>query len=608
MATTLQSIVLANLDVPGPDELHVRLDGGAWAELASPAIRFEPGGVASSDTFYGGFTVGAWKRLADVPTLQLRLEGEGALQLRIGLHRLGQSSVWLDDCRVVFQEDGVFVRAIAAWPALADGMLFVQLRALGPAVLRAAAFETTATAPNDPRLGIVITHFNRQAQVQPAIRRIARTLLARPELAGRITLTVVDNSRNLALEPLPGVTVIPNRNLGGTGGFVRGLLALQDGGRASHALFMDDDASCEVESIARTLALLSFAREPRLAVAGALLREMAPWELLEKGARFDGRVVPLHPGLDVRRVVDCLLAERTVERADYGAWWFFAFPLAEVRRFPFPFFVRGDDVSFGLANRFEIATLNGVACLGEDFSTKHGPLTAYLDARYHLVHALLAPERTGSRIVWIASRLFVKALTAYQYASARAVTLAVRHVLLGPRFFRENLDLQHVRREIAAWQPDEKLGPIDLGSAALRGGRRDGRESALRRFARLVTLQGFLLPGFLLRDRTTVQPKHFHGRASAVFRYRSVLYVHEPSGTGFLARYDRRRFFSELRGFAREGVALLRRLPALRRAYAEGAEELTSSAFWRGVYTEDGETPVTTPAEPRVRAAEAVAT
>ena len=57
----------------------------------------------------------------------------------------------------------------------------------------------------------------------------------RPELAGRITLTVVDNSRNLGLEPLPGVTVLPNRNLGGTGGFVRGLLQLIDGGEASHA-------------------------------------------------------------------------------------------------------------------------------------------------------------------------------------------------------------------------------------------------------------------------------------------------------------------------------------------------------------------------------------
>lgn len=603
-ATTLHAIVFPNLDVPGPEELCLRLDGGAWAELAARTVRLPAGGVLSTDTFHSGFSVGAWKRLADVGALRLRLEGSGELQWRLGLHRPDQASLWLDDGRVAFDGDGdaaegaggTFVRTVDAWPRLADGMLFVHLRALRPSTLRGAAFETPAAAPNDVRLGLVVTHFERQAQVRPAIRRIAGSLLARPALGGRITLTVVDNSRNLGLEPLAGVDVIPNRNLGGTGGFVRGLLALVDGGRATHALFMDDDASCEVESIARTFALLSFARDPDLAVAGALLREAAPWELLEKGARFDGRVVPLHAGLDVRRVDDCLRAERGRETPDYGAWWFFAFPIARVRRYPFPFFVRGDDVAFGLANRFPIATLNGVACLGEDFSAKHGPLTAYLDARYHLVLALLAPEGAAARVGWVASRLFAKALSAYQYASARAVTLAVRHVLAGPAFFRDHLDLASVRREIAAWGAEEKLGPVDLAGLALRGGRRPGREPAWRRLARLVTLQGFLLPDALLRDRTTVHPKDFHGRASAVFRYRSVLYWHEASGTGFLARHDRRRFAAELGAFAREAGRLLRRLPALRRRYAEGAEALTSEAFWRGVYERERMAPPTPPA------------
>lgn len=32
-------------------------------------------------------------------------------------------------------------------------------------------------------------------------------------------------------------------------------------------------------------------------------------------------------------------------------------------------------------------------------------------------------------------------------------------------------------------------------------------------------LQGFLLPGFLIKNRTTVQEKAFHGRAAAVFRH-----------------------------------------------------------------------------------------
>ena len=123
-------------------------------------------------------------------------------------------------------------------------------------------------------------------------------------------------------------------------------------------------------------------------------------------------------------------------RPDYGAWWFFAFPIAAVRRFAFPFFVRGDDVSFGLDNGFDIVTLNGIACFGEEFSAKHGPLTAYLDARYHLVLALLARRGTAARVFWVGSRLFVKPLTSYLYSSARAVTSVNERSAKEPRSSR----------------------------------------------------------------------------------------------------------------------------------------------------------------------------
>ena len=595
-ATILQAAVFPNLELAAPEDLYVRLNDRAFAELRSRTVRFETGGILSSDTFFSGFTVGAWKRRASVASLDLRLEGEGEFVVRLGLHRLGQVSAWLDERRITLSGDAAVDWPIAAWPWLSDGLLFFHVRALAAGVVRGAAFVTRDAPVHDVRLGLVITHFNRQAQVLPAIARIRRALLDRPDLQGRLTLTVVDNSRNLALEPHAAVEHLPNRNLGGTGGFVRGLLSLIDGGRHTHALFMDDDASCETESIARTFALLRYAKEPRLAVAGALLREVAPWELLEKGARFEGMVRPLHAGLDVRRVDDLLVAERALARPDYGAWWFFAFPIAEVRQFPFPFFVRGDDIFFGLGNGFEIATLNGVACLGEDFSAKHGPVTAYLDARYHLVHALLAPRHSAKGIFWVGSRLFVKALTSYQYTSARAVTLAMRHVLAGPEFFREHLDMQAVRAEIGTWSPSEKLVPIDRSALPVKGARRH-RESAARRLVRLLTLQGFLLPGFLIRDRMTVQDKGFHGRASAVFRYRKVLYEHAQSGTGFVAEFDRPRFFAALSEFLRVWAALFSRLEPLRRAYQRGAREMTTIEFWRSVYAQPAATPAV-PARP----------
>jgi len=581
---TLQSLVLPNLDVHADAEMYVRHNEKAWASLATPALHFEAGGVVSTDTFYNGLTVGAWKRHCSVRSLVLRLAGEGRFVVTVGLHRLAQATVWLGECSVQLSPGQPADLPIDPWEGLRDGLLFVRIRALTTGQIDGSDFLTPDEPVRDVRLGLVITHFNRQAQVGPAIARIA-ALLDRPDLRDHLTLTVVDNSRNLAVPAHPAIEHIPNRNLGGTGGFVRGLLALIDGGRHTHALFMDDDASCETESIARTFAMLRYSDRPRLAVAGALLRELAPWQLFEKGARFDGKVEPLHSGLDMRRVGDLLEAERSLVRPDYGAWWFFAFPIAEIRQYPFPFFVRGDDIFFGLGNAFEITTLNGVACYGEDFGAKHGPLTAYLDARYHLVHALLAQRRTVKRILWVGTRLFIKALTSYQYTSARAVTLAMRHVRTGPAFFRGNLDLQDVRSEIGTWTPSEKMAPLEIDGLPVRGPRRRP-EAKLRRLARLLTLQGFLLPNALLMNRTTVQEKAFHGSASAVFRYRRVLYHHAPSGTGYLAVYDRPRFFAELRSFIQALGKLLLEVGRLRRDYSEGFAGMTTLEFWRAVYPE----------------------
>ncbi len=142
--------------------------------------------------------------------------------------------------------------------------------------------------------------------------------------------------------------------------------------------------------------------------------------------------------------------------------------------------MRGDDIFFGLGNAFEITTLNGVACYGEDFGAKHGPLTAYLDARYHLVHALLARRRTVKRILWVGTRLFIKALTSYQYTSARAVTLAMRHVRRGRRSSAATSICRTCAARSASWTPSEKMAPLEIDGLPVRGPRRRP-EAKLRR-------------------------------------------------------------------------------------------------------------------------------
>ena len=181
-ATVLHRFVFANLEVPADEAMYFRLGDGAWAELGEQRVHFDAGSVVSSDTFYNGLTIGTWKRRCDVAALSLRLRGSGEVVLTLGQHRFGQASLWHGEHRLTLAPGTEVELPLPFWAALRDGMLFFRLRGLSAGTLDAAAYVTSDPPPRQVRLGIVITHFNRQAQVVPAIGRIERALLARPGL------------------------------------------------------------------------------------------------------------------------------------------------------------------------------------------------------------------------------------------------------------------------------------------------------------------------------------------------------------------------------------------------------------------------------------------
>ena len=97
------------------------------------------------------------------------------------------------------------------------------------------------------------------------------------EIARSLTVHVVDNGRSLDVEGLSGggVFIHPNPNVGGSGGFARGMIeSIHQKVKPTHVLLMDDDVSVSPESIRRTYALLSIRREAYIDafVSGAMLK------------------------------------------------------------------------------------------------------------------------------------------------------------------------------------------------------------------------------------------------------------------------------------------------------------------------------------------------
>lgn len=582
---TIQHLVHPSLEHPVSEDLYVRFSSsGGYADLRDGVIHLAKGSTCRFDTYFNSLSVSAWKTHSPLDDLNLVLRGSGRFILRLGLHCWGLAHRWLAESTVTLSADQDTIIPISDWNNIKGGLLYYSLHALEDGTVTAGSFQTSTEPVTDVRLGIVITHFNRREWVVPALRRLTDELLSDPHYGSRIELIVVDNSQNLSPTEAGAAQLIPNRNLGGSGGFMRGLLELEDSGRFTHCLFMDDDASCEIESIRRACALLSFARTPRFAVAGALLREAEGFRLFEKGARFDGLCRPLSGGLDMRHVGDLLQAERTLVKPNYGGWWFFAFRLSDVRHYAFPFFVRGDDIMFGMMNEFDICTQIGISCWGEDFSLKSGPVPLYLDVRNHILNQIALLGRSRVRIIRdLFKHFLLSQLYSYNYASADAVCLALKHVCEGEQFWRVNLDMANIRGTISAIPAPEKMLPTP-DKLRSRFHYSPGHRSWYDKFLRKLSFNGHLLPKWMIRNRILYQEKGFYASPKNVFRTRSVYYGNEPLNLGYLASIDQRRFFRTLSAFARLAASFCWNFQSVKLEAGRSIANLTQRTFWTEVY------------------------
>ena len=584
MSHIVQSGIFPKLSLCSQIDLYFRNNQFAHLPINDSFFSLDKFGKVSTDTYFNSLSVGKWKRYTNVNDLIFSIKFKGKIKIVWHLNRLYFSHRLIEE--MYFENDNIseISFSLTFWKDLEDGMLSFDIEALDYSELYDFYYSTRSEILNPVSMGVVITHFNRQQYVLPALDRLKNELLLDSYFKNKVSLNVVDNSQNLP--EIDGVNIIPNENLGGSGGFTRGLMHLKENGSYTHCLFMDDDASCEVEGIKRTISFLEHALDHKTALAGAMLREAEMFRQFENGAKFDGVCKAVKPNLDLREVHSLLINEQE-EHIDYGGWWFFAFPLSEVKHYAFPYFVRGDDSGFSLVHDFKILTLNGISSWQEDFSLKNGPLPHYLDTRYHIMHYLHSLVRGNAKdVIKTTARMCLKNLLSYQYETALASILAMEDVMKGKSFWEQNVSMSERRPEIQKIISAEKVIdiPYEVSSNVIWGKPEEGR---LARLFRWATLNGHILPKAFFKKGMVWQPKGFGGNLREVYRYNKVLYIHWPTQKGFILEHDKKKFFSYLIRYTKAAFNLYKNYDSLKKEYQSSYDELTSAEFWKKQFKQD---------------------
>lgn len=597
-------------------ELYVRRNG-AVDDANGGVVTLADASRVTYDfaTYFNALSWDKWRQYTRVDNAHLHIEAQGTFEVVL----VAYERTMVRPRRVVlaresfdFDEPGT---ADLAYPDVDALFLSFELTAFGAVNVREAYYYTRVDDAllHDVELAVATTTFNKEDYVIPNIELFRDGVLGCDEpIADHFTLHVVDNGRTLDVGALegPGIHVHPNPNVGGAGGFTRGMIeAMEQEPKATHVLLMDDDVQISPESLKRTYALLTLVRdEYRDAfVSGAMISFEQQNEFHEDTGwvRPDGTYAAYkEPGEDEKRYrIDTLEGMTHVEtdaphhENRYAGWWYCCIPMSCIERsgLPLPLFIRGDDAEYGNRAARGFITMNGICLWHMTFFDK---FSASLDRYQFQRNSFIAQATTGvyPHVNFLINFHYcvLLDLKTFNYDGAEMSLAAMEDFLKGPEYLKHVKGAELMRAHGAY---NEKLVPIDelereepmvVGAHFNPNDPYDtGERSFVTKLLDFATYNGQRGPGRLAQGGLGVMPYNGWFYPPNDIRGKDMLLAVTRDGrTAVLRRKDRKRFEELLRRYKALRKEFDQRHDEIYAAWAAAREELTSVAFWKW-YLED---------------------
>jgi len=486
-----------------------------------------------------------------------------------------------------------------------------------PVTLLEASWYAGVDAPGTANVAIGITTFNRPDDCVAALAALGED----PLVLDAIGVINIADQGSRKIKDADGFAeaaqVLGNRlrihdqpNLGGSGGFSRGMHEALTNSDCEQILLMDDDIVIEPDSVLRAIAFSRFAEHPTI-VGGQMLNLQARSHLHTMGEVVDRHKFKWGPAPHVkhdhnfakyplRHATKSLDLHRRID-VDYNGWWMCLIPraIADKLGLPLPLFIKWDDAEYGLrAGRagFATATLPGVAIWHMPWSDKDDATDwqAYFHLRNRLVVAALhSPYRYGGALFRDSMKNTLKHLMSLEYSTVALQELAMHDFAEGPRALFDQLPtaLGEVRKRRAEFDDGRVLASAkDLPLPSMD---RVRASRFLKPPTNPITIGATLVSG-LVHNVMPVQSEH-HERPQLNVAAQDARWfllarldgatVGTSDGRGVAYRKRDPRVFWKLLGTALSNhLRLAREFPRLRRTYRDAMPELTGPKNWTRVY------------------------
>ncbi|MBT1162977.1 glycosyltransferase [Bifidobacterium sp. SO1] len=462
--------------------------------ISRRGIRIAPRSRTSFCTFFNAFPAAYWQRWTKVRRVRLVAEVAGTGKLTVfrstgrGLFNpVARLSVNAPD-----PARPQHVEAIMPLTNLMDGgyIWFDAANDSDDAPLQVLSAEwqvpvsarTAQSTPAKPHstLSIAITTFNRPSYCLDLLKDIAQA----DELRKRLdTIYCVDQGtdhvsdqpdfNDTARRLGSQLTYLRQPNLGGSGGYSRGMFETAEAGNSDYVLLHDDDAITEPEAILRAVQFADYTVRPTL-VGGGMFHLDNRTVLYTQGERLDPRTIWMKSSLELPYNHDFAMhpLRDSPERhqridADFNGWWMCLIPVRVIKEIglSLPVFIKFDDTEYCIRARehgYPTVCLPGVAVWHQAWHDKDPARTweEYFFQRNRWIFALLHCRKPTLRMMFEMMYGDLNVGLRFLYSALYLRHKGLKDIMRGPEYIVSSMPgkLAEVRKERAAFEDTHASG------------------------------------------------------------------------------------------------------------------------------------------------------